>query len=127
MRPVHEGAGTDSRSAGTVTTTEAGNVMGIALVKAAARELRGNTKLSANARAVLLLMAATALDTEGKRGQPPRTYFGGWLNLQWELRGSVTPASEKAVNRAMRELADQGLIVKVRHAGQTTAAYELLL
>jgi hypothetical protein len=101
--------------------------MGIKLVKAAARELRGNTKLSANARAVLLLMAATALDTEGKRGQPPRVYFGGWLNLQWELRGAVTPASEKAVNRAMQELKAQGLVLTIRHPGQTTAAYELLL
>jgi hypothetical protein len=100
--------------------------MGVALIGEALRVMDGNTKLSGNARSALLAMAYRALD-KGKGDRPPRVYFGGWLYLQASLRGEITPASHRAVARAMDELTDQGLIVKVRHGGRTTAAYELLL
>lgn len=71
--------------------------------------------LSPSSRCVLARMALVAQDDDN-----PPTYWGGWPMLATHGLGyeTYTRAAEKAVERAVRELQDRGVIKVIRPGGR---------
>jgi len=116
-------------------------MMGYQLVRDAIAK-RPTWRISDRAYAVLLRMAFSALDPEhASEDHPARHYFGGWWPLamtlgylpdrdEWDaevLRDQpLSPAAERAISRALRELTAAQLIKRTDAGGRGRRAnYEL--